>query len=351
MYKKIRLQMKRFNAVIIALLFGASLLPSCSGGNKKLEANAEQVKQAENVKEMILESKTIGRDLDFSTNMLAVEEVNLVPVSPGRIDKINVEVGSRVKQGQVLVLMDQTSLQQAKIQIANLENDFKRYETLKETGAISQQIYDQTLAQLNVQKTTLKYLQSNTTIKAPFSGIISAKNYENGEMYSGAKPIVTIVQVNNLKAYIDIPETYYPLIKKGMKAKVESDTYPDKTFTATVFNIAPTINSSTRTFEVEMRVPNSGETLKPGMYGNITLSMGQVKAVVVPYQSVLKLQGSNERYVFVDRNGKAKRYDVSLGQRFDDQVEIICDSIKQGDKLIIAGQARLVDGDKLNVVE
>lgn len=341
--------MKQLNVVLIALMAGATVFTSCSGGKKQdLAKSGDQI---ENVRVMTLASKQIDRELDFSANLLAVEEVNLVPVSPGRIEKIKVEVGARVSKGQVLVVMDQTSLQQAKIQIENLENDFRRYEALKNTGAISQQVYDQTLAQLNVQKKSLSYLQSNTTIKAPFSGVISAKNYEDGEMYTGAQPILTLVQMNTLKTFINVPESYYPLIKKGMKATVKSDIYADKTFTATVYNIAPTINPSTRAFEVELRIPNSGETLKPGMFGNVTLAMGHANAVVVPYQSVLKLQGSSQRYVFINRDGVADRYDVKLGQRFDDQVEIICDSISTGDQLVVAGQARLVDGDKLNIVK
>ena len=343
--------MKKLNAVVMSLLAVAMILPSCSGGEKKQDAKNVTKEKIENVRVMTLDSKTIGRELEFSTNMLAVEDVNLVPVSPGRIDMIMVEVGSRVQKGQTLVQMDQTSLQQAKIQIATLENDFKRYETLKETGAISQQVYDQTLAQLNIQKTSLSFLEKNTVIKAPFSGIITAKNYENGELYTGAMPILNIVQINNLKAFISIPETFYPLIKKGMKANVGSDTYPDKSFTATVYNIAPTINSATRSFEVELRIPNSGETLKPGMFGKVKISMGQTTAMVVPYQSVLKLQGSNERYIFIEKDGKAKRQNVKLGQRFDDQVEIISDSIIKGDQLVIAGQAKLVNGVKLNVVK
>ncbi len=341
--------MKQLNVVLIALMAGATVFTSCSGGKKQDITKSED--QLENVRVMTLASKQIDRELDFSANLMAVEEVNLVPVSPGRIEKIKVEVGARVSKGQVLVVMDQTSLQQAKIQIENLENDFKRYEALKNTGAISQQVYDQTLAQLNVQKKSLSYLQSNTTIKAPFSGVISAKNYEDGEMYTGAQPILTLVQMNTLKTFINVPESYYPLIKKGMKATVKSDIYADKTFTATVYNIAPTINPSTRAFEVELRIPNAGETLKPGMFGNVTLSMGHANAVVVPYQSVLKLQGSSQRYVFINRDGVADRYDVKLGQRFDDQVEIICDSISTGDQLVVAGQARLVDGDKLNIVK
>lgn len=341
--------MKQLNVVLIALMAGATVFTSCSGGKK--QDITKEVDQLENVRVMALASKQIDRELDFSANLQAVEEVNLVPVSPGRIEKIKVEVGARVSKGQVLVVMDQTSLQQAKIQIENLENDFRRYEALKNTGAISQQVYDQTLAQLNVQKKSLSYLQSNTTIKAPFSGVISAKNYEDGEMYTGAQPILTLVQMNTLKTFINVPESYYPLIKKGMKATVKSDIYADKTFTATVYNIAPTINPSTRAFEVELRIPNAGETLKPGMFGNVTLAMGHANAVVVPYQSVLKLQGSSQRYVFINRDGVADRYDVKLGQRFDDQVEIICDSISTGDQLVVAGQARLVDGDKLNIVK
>jgi RND family efflux transporter MFP subunit len=341
--------MKQLNVVLIALMAGATVFTSCSGGKKQDMTKSED--QLENVRVMTLASKQIDRELDFSANLQAVEEVNLVPVSPGRIEKIKVEVGTRVSKGQILVIMDQTSLQQAKIQIENLENDFKRYEALKNTGAISQQVYDQTLAQLNVQKKSLSFLQSNTTIKAPFSGVISAKNYEDGEMYTGAKPILTLVQMNSLKTFINVPESYYPLIKKGMKANVKSDIYPDKTFTATVFNIAPTINPATRAFEVELRIPNAGETLKPGMFGQVTLAMGNTNAMVVPYQSVLKLQGSSQRYIFINKDGVADRYDVKLGQRFDDQVEIICDSINAGDQLVVAGQARLVDGDKLNVVK
>lgn len=340
--------MKQVHVAMMTLLAGASLLSACSGKSAKQEVVTERV---ENVRVTTLATTTIGQELEYATNLQAVEEVNLVPVSPGRIDRILVEVGSRVQKGQVLVHMDQTSLLQAKINLTNLENDFKRYEALKETGAISQQTYDQLQAQLSVQRTSIAYLESNTQIKAPFSGVVAAKNYENGEMYSGAMPILTVMQLNQLKAYINMPESYYPLVKKGMKVTLTSDTYEGKTFQASIYNVAPTVNSSTRTFEVELRVPNAGETLKPGMFARAKISLGQTSAVVVPYQSVLKTQGANERYVFVEKDGKAKRYTVTLGQRFDDQVEIRCDSITEGDRLVTAGQARLVDGVKLNVVE
>ena len=90
------------------------------------------------------------------------------------------------------------------------------------------------------------------------------------------------------------------------------------------------------------------------MYVRTTLALGEIDAIVVPYQSVLKLTGSNDRYLFVEDEGSARRVAVTLGQRFDDQIEVIPvvpGDLKEGDKLVITGQARLVDGSKLEVVE
>ena len=87
------------------------------------------------------------------------------------------------------------------------------------------------------------------------------------------------------------------------------------------------------------------------MYVNAKLFLGEEDVIVVPYQAVLKLQGADNRYVYINRGGNAKYVPVELGQRFDDQVEIISDEIKEGDELVVIGQARLVDGVKLEIVK
>jgi multidrug efflux pump subunit AcrA (membrane-fusion protein) len=98
-------------------------------------------------------------------------------------------------------------------------------------------------------------------------------------------------------------------------------------------------------------VNNAGEKLKPGMFCRSTIDFGKAEALVVPSQAVLRMQGSNERYVFLESNGKAKRIVVALGKRFDDQTEIISNQLKEGDKLIITGQNRLIDGVAVTVVK
>jgi RND family efflux transporter MFP subunit len=166
----------------------------------------------------------------------------------------------------------------------------------------------------------------------------------------GRAAVVTVMQVNPLKVDVNISEQYYPLIKRGMKANVFADVYENEKFNATVFRISPTINSGTRSFTVEMELPNRKDMLKPGMFVRVSMDLGEVETFVVPASVVLVQEGTNIRYVFLEKEGKAERVEVNLGKRFDDQLEILSDNIKEGDRLVIEGQARLVTGDIINVV-
>ena len=178
--------------------------------------------------------------------------------------------------------------------------------------------------------------------------MISAKNYEDGELYSG-QPILVLTQIYTLKALIAIPESYYPNVKKGMAVTLTSEIYPGETFPATIDIVYPTVDPASHTFQARLRIPTSALKLRPGMYVKTKMSMGMARAMVVPYQSVLKLTGSNDRYVFLDEGGVAKRVFVKLGQRFDENIEVISDELHEGDRLVVVGQAKLVDGSKLNV--
>jgi membrane fusion protein (multidrug efflux system) len=158
------------------------------------------------------------------------------------------------------------------------------------------------------------------------------------------------MQINPLKVIVSISEQYYPLIHKGMKAEVIADVYKNEKFTGTVFRISPTINSGTRAFNVELELPNRNELLKPGMFVRVSMDLGEVETFVVPANTVLVQEGTNIRYVFVERSNVAERIEVSLGKRFDDQLEIISDNLKEGDKLVTEGQSKLINGDSIEIV-
>ncbi len=299
---------------------------------------------------------TVARTVDYTGTILAYEEVNLAPSTPGRVDKIYVEVGDRVQKGQQLFLMDRTQYYANKIQLASLEKDMARMDTLLKVGSIMAQTYDQTKAQYDVMKTNVDFMEQNTLLEAPFSGLITGKYLEDGELYSGAPgmsgkaAVVTLMQINPVKIIVSISEQYFPLIKNGMKVRVVADVYPDKNFEGTIFRVHPTIDAMSRSFRAEVRISNGSELLRPGMFARAFIDMGTQDAIVVPASAVLMQEGTNERYIFVAENGIAVRKSVILGQRFDDRFEIADGGLKEGESLVVDGQARLSDGQKLDIV-
>ena len=330
---------------IVLLMAAAVCLIGC--GKKEAQA-VQEAERVEVVSTMTLEECEIERVLNVSTNLQGYLTQNVAPSLQGKIEHIYVEVGDRVKEGNMLVRMDQNQYLSSKIQLANLEVEMGRLEALLATGSVSQQTYDQTKVSYDQLKQNLSFLEANTYVKAPFEGVISAKTYEDGELYGG-QPIVVLTQVKKLKALIAVPETYYPLVKEGMKLTVKSDIYPEETFAATIEVVYPTIDAASHTFQCKVVIPNANEKLRPGMYVTTTLGLGKENTIVVPYQSVEKLIGSNERYVFINENGYAKRVSVKLGQRFDENIEIIAPEIQPGVEYIHKGQSKLVDGVKIEV--
>ena len=331
---------------IVLMMAAAVCLIGC--GKKDAQATQQEAERVEAVGTITLQEQEIERVLNISTNVQGYVTQNVAPSLTGKIEHIFVEVGDEVKAGDMLVRMDQTQYLTQKIQLANLEIEVGRLEALLETGSVSQQTYDQTKVAYDQLKQNLAFLEQNTYVKAPFDGVISAKTYEDGELYGG-QPIVVLTQVKKLKALIAVPETYYPMIKEGMKLTVKSEVYPDETFPATIEVVYPTIDAASHTFQCKVVIPNASKKLRGGMYVTTTLGLGKENTIVVPYQSVEKLIGSNERYVFINENGYAKRVSVQLGQRFDENIEIIAPEIKAGVEYISVGQHKLVDGVKIEV--
>jgi membrane fusion protein, multidrug efflux system len=349
----------KHSTTISAMVISCLILSACSS-KKTTEATGTPVAEKASipVKVETLSKTKISRTIDYTATILPYEEVNMAPSAPGRIEKIYVETGDKVTKGQQLFMMDRTQLYQLKLQLANLEKDLSRLDTLLLTGSVKQQQYDQTKTQVDVLRTNVEFMEQNTVMKSPFAGVVTGKYFENGEMYSGApttqsgrSAIVTVMQINPLKVNVAISEQYYPLIKNGMKANITADVYEGEAFTGTVFRKSPTINSATRTFITELELANRNDLLKPGMFVRVSMDLGEVETFVVPAATVLIQEGTNIRYVFIEEQGIAKRVEVLLGKRFDDQLEIISDNLKEGDRLVTEGQSKLINNDKIEIVK
>ena len=303
----------------------------------------------------ILKKTMITRKNTYTATLLPFREVNLAPASPGKIEKINVDISDRVRKGQVLVFMDRTNLEQAKINLMNLETNFRRIDTLKKTNSIAEQQYDQAKTAYEAAKTSYQFLLDNTLLRAPFDGIISGKYFENGEIYSGAPiptvgkaAVISLVQINHLKAVVNIEADYFPAVKQGMKAEITSDIFPDRIYTGTVYRKYPTIDPSTKTFTVEINVPNNNLDLRPGMFARVKLNMGQSKVLLIPTIAIIKQIGTNDKYVYVNNRNRAEKRLIKPGRVYDDQTEIL-KGLRERDELIIEGQNKLMENKPLSI--
>lgn len=299
---------------------------------------------------------TVPQNLEFTGVVQPYEEAHIAPGAPARIDRILVDVGDRVQKGQLLVQMDHTQLHQARVQLDNLKTELARLDTLLKAGAVTQQSYDQLKTQYEVAKSNIDNLETHTQVRSTLNGVVTARYYSEGEMFTGApgiagKPaIVTLNQVQPVKVMIGVSERFWSQVSKGQTARVTSEVFPDREFTGRVSKKFPVIDRTSGTFQVEILIDNRDEALRPGMFTRVDLHLGMHEALLVPALAVMKQAGSNERYVFVVDENKAQRLTVHPGRNYGDKVEVTS-GLKPGKTLVISGQHNLMQGSVVKIVD
>ena len=339
--------MKR-NVFSLAALAMTAMLAACGGKGETAQtvvAPVEEVKPAVKVAQVSV--RPVDQVRDYVGTVQAEVKNNIALQAPGRIAKIFVEVGDHVTKGQKLVQMDAANLQQLTLQIENQKVDFARIKELYAVGAVSKAEFDNMKMSLEVAETQYKNIMENTQLLSPIDGIVTARNYDNGDLYAGAA-ILTVEQIRPVKLMVNVSENYYSKVEKGDKAAITLDALPGETFTATVSLKYPTINASTHTFPVELTLTNKDEKVRPGMFARAQINFGTEDHVVVPDVAVVKQPGSGERFVYLYNNGKVSYVKVELGQRLNDAYELL-GGVADGATVVIAGQGRLTDGMEVRV--
>ena len=333
--------------ISFAALAMTALLAACGGKTQETQATAtvEEVKPAVKVAQVYV--RPVDQVRDYVGTVEAEVKNNIAPQSPGRISKIFVEVGDHVRKGQKLVQMDAANLKQLTLQIENQKVDFARIKELYAVGGVSKAEFDNAKMSLEVAETQYNNIMENTQLMSPIDGIVTARNYDNGDLYAGAA-ILTVEQIRPVKLLVNVSENYYSKVEKGDKATITLDALPGESFTATVSLKYPTINASTHTFPVELTLANKDEKVRPGMFARAQLNFGTEDHVVVPDVAIVKQPGSGERFVYVYENGKVNYVKVELGQRLGDAYELIS-GVADGATVVVAGQGRLSDGVEVRV--
>ena len=290
----------------------------------------------------VAHSQDVAQSKSYTANVEAENVNNIAPATPNRIKTIAVDAGDRVTKGQILVTLDRANIDQLRINLEQIEREYNRAVQLLEIGGGTQQAVDQLKAQLDAARSQYDNLLENTGLTSPITGVVTARNYDPGDM-TGNLPVLTVGQLSPVvKVLIGISENDMALVRKGMPVTVALDAFPDETFEGTVNRIYPTIDTSTRTFMAEVRIANPGERIKPGMFARVGFDMGTKHNVVVPDRAVVKQTGSGNKYVYTYSNGRVAYKKVELGQRLGDSYELIS-GINDGDTVVIAGQSRLAD--------
>jgi RND family efflux transporter MFP subunit len=269
----------------------------------------------------------------------------------GRITKINAEIGDFVKKGDVLAEMDKAQFLQAQLQLQNQEVELARLQALYDAGGLSKSDLDAVTLQYNVTKTQVENLMENTVLRSPVDGVVTARNYDAGDLYGMSAPIFTVEQIVPVKLLVGVSEIDYSKVSRGDEVSIKVDALPDHTFYGKVGKIYPTIDPATRTFTVEIVVDNKYKTLRPGMFARVTINFETNHSVVIPDVAVVKQQGSGERFVYVlNEDGTVNYKKVVLGRRMGAEYEVL-EGLKDGDKVVTGGQIRLKDGVKVKVTE
>jgi membrane fusion protein, multidrug efflux system len=316
----------------------------------------------------------ISSNINFSGDILAIEQTNIFSRANGNIEKLFVDIGDFVHAGKLLAVIDKSLYLQNVKQLegilrvaeATAENDIvnlDRTKVLFEKGLSSQSDYDNaktklevSIAQMETAKANLqnaKIQLSYCDIKAPFTGYITKKLLDRGTFVSATgtaqNTIFVLSDIRKLKIMVNVLERDLPLLEKISTANIKIDAYPDQTFTGKFNKISQSIDLGTRTMPAQIDIDNKEELLKPGMFAKVELALDKNSDVIkVPTQCILKEGEKNYVYIVNDEMIANKKY-VDVGIVANNETEIT-NGLNENDKIVKVGQELITDKTKVKII-
>ncbi|SDG98290.1 RND family efflux transporter, MFP subunit [Flavobacterium omnivorum] len=353
--------MKKSILTIVLIVATLGIIAYVLTNNKK-ENEAKTAIVAEknasiSVKVATVKTEEVSLDFVANGNFAPLQELSFSAEKPGRVVRVLVDEGDRVRIGQTLAIVRSeqitADLQTAQASYQNALTDYSRFENAFKTGGVTKQQLDQAKLSLVTSKSRLQQAKINigdTNIKATINGIVNKKYVEPGSVLGAGTPLFDIVNVSKLKLKVNVNENQVAGLKLGNSISVTASVYPDAQFSGKITFIAPKSDASLN-FPVEIEITNTASNdLKAGMYGTaaFTASKQKQSLMVVPRNSFVGSVSSNE--IFVIENGTAKLKTVTAGRILGDKVEVL-NGLSDGETVIVTGQINLQDGSKVEVIK
>lgn len=262
-----------------------------------------------------------------------------------------------MSKGDTLFTFDDGKLKafrdQAQAAFRLAQSNRSRAEELLANETISQQEYDQADATFASAEASLAAAEDNladANIVAPFDGVMSARTVSAGQFVARGQVLASLVQVDPMDVVFDVPGRFVAGIRQGDKVQFTTPAWPDTSFDADVVYLAPRLDEQTRTLNGKARLKNPEGLLRPGMFGQVELRVGDsLQAVVIPSASV-NLSADGARVVVMGDDGRAVFRSVSLGRRQQDWIEVK-DGLDAGEILVVEGHQKMGPGTRIQISE
>jgi multidrug efflux pump subunit AcrA (membrane-fusion protein) len=394
--------------VTLIIALSSSCARDISGKPQNGQAGPAQSKAK--VKILPVEQRQERRVVEAVGSLFAYDEVTVSSEAEGRVEQVMADIGDHVGKGQALALVSPIELQltvdqqeaalmQARARLGLGENDselkdvrqaaevkkaaadltdaeqkYKRAQSLLETGVIPRQQYDESEArykaaraaydlaaqQVENMRASMRQTQAtlnlankrlrDTQIRAPFAGHVKTREVTVGQYLKIQTPVMTIVNIDPLRARLSVPEKMAPWVRVGREVKLGLEAFPGREFTGRISRINPSVDEKNRTFEIEALVGNRSAELKPGSFVKATIQSDKVDSILaIPYNAAVYLFGAYK--VFVIQGKTIKEREVKLGDRLGELVEII-EGLRADEKIAVsAGGPQLKDGMEVEIAE
>lgn len=350
---------KRYIFYIILLLGIAFLVYYRISANKKIAAEGGGGKGGKSgkndkgapsspglaVEGIVVKTTNFNSNLEVSGSIEANESVILRSEVSGLVTGIYFKEGSNVSKGAVLVKVNDRDIQ-AQLREAQTKQNLSatnenRAKQLLQKGAISQEEYDTSLADLQSLKAQGQLIRSQlakTSIIAPFSGKVGLRSISVGEYLTPSTAIANLLSTNPIKVSFSVPEKYAAQIKLNSEISFTTDA-SGKKFTGKVFAVEPGINQQTRTLQIKALAQNSNGELLPGSFAQVKLSLSTINnAILIPTEAIIPvLKG---KIVYISKNGKAQQVVVEAGTRTAESI-LITSGLNVGDTVLTTGSMNL----------
>lgn len=313
------------------------------------------VAKAANVQVTLLTPSTVVEIASANGVALAVSDIVYSAELAGKIEYLPVEIGDRVRKGQVLARVDFRSLRaqasQVEASYGLSKTTLERLASLEADELVSPQQMDEVRSQMASAESQRAFIRSElakAAVRADKAGVVANVFAERSEFVGPGTPIVQVVDLREMIVETHLAETQVAGVTKGAAAEVEFDAL-DETVPGVVEAVVPAADRESKTFTVRVKVENADERILVGMSARVRITVRTLEDVIaVPQNAVL--EGKDGRSVFVAVNGEAVKRAVSLGAVDGDRV-VLRDGVKPGDQLIVVGHRDLTDGQAITVVQ